>query len=194
VALEASTSELPAPERSKASKIGSRSRRRGAAYERRIAKLLTDKFGVEFKRTPMSGGWTPVGDITPKDPSVASVMPFVIECKKREAWRLEGVFTPVHKKTFLAWMAQAEADVAKAGGHKVPMVILTKNLYVDLAMMRVPHFEAFFNPEFKETDTALFWKAAEAGFFVILPFADLLNRYRPGSAPEFEALLPILPA
>jgi hypothetical protein len=184
-----SKSPLPVEE-VKAPKKPVNGRSKGSAFERRIAKLFTEKFGVEFKRTPMSGGWTPVGDITPKDPTVAGCLPWVIECKCRQGWKLESVFTKAAEKSFLDWFAQAERDVKKSGIDKKPMVVFSKNLYPSLAMMKVADFEASFDGEFGEDSTVLFWRAADRGFFILLPFEELLHRYIPGSHPVFESHLP----
>ena len=78
------------------SKVGSRSRRKGAAFERRLVRVTNGVLGClgwgEWTRTPRSGGWMKAsndpslrklrGDITAPDRC-----PFMLEAKNREAWR-----------------------------------------------------------------------------------------------------------
>ena len=94
-------------EHEKRVQIGKRSRRKGSNYERTIAKKLKQKLGVDFVRTPQSGGFAKKsvkadvfrGDIVPADDSVECALHF--ECKDVKTWSLAK------------WMEQAEADCPK---------------------------------------------------------------------------------
>jgi len=65
--------------------------RKGKGFEREVAKLLTDIFGVEFKRVPMSGAFSTTqhtknqvfkGDVFTEDKVFNKKYNVVIECKR----------------------------------------------------------------------------------------------------------------
>lgn len=95
---------------SSASDRGRRSSRRGKAFERRVAKYLTRVMGFEWRRTPLSGGWTKkrqehLGDVYPVgNPSLEKKV--LVECKNRKGWTLQQLMRktgPVGK-----WMRSLE--------------------------------------------------------------------------------------
>lgn len=98
--------------------LGKRSRNKGASFERTIAKYLQEKYGIEFVRTPQSGGFAKNakkaegfrGDIVPADDSVN--IKLHVECKNTKTWSLPK------------WFEQAESDAPKG---KVPVVIFHKH-------------------------------------------------------------------
>ena len=99
---------------------------KGSGFERLVAKAFSDVFGVEFRRTPMSGGWSHdnpqvAGDLVCMDPTFD--FPFCIECKNSEGWKLESLFTDNHK-WFDDWWKQLirECPVGKAG-----ILVFTRN-------------------------------------------------------------------
>lgn len=105
------------------------SKKKGASYERTIAKLLSKWWGVELHRTPASGGlhWgldnRVCGDIVAP---VEAEFPFVTELKKREQWS----FTQIIKGTgdFLAYWEQVNEDVARLEDPNIhPLLIFSKN-------------------------------------------------------------------
>ena len=90
--------------------MGKTSRRKGASYERVVAQLLKTFWGEEFRRTPLSGGWskkTITGDIIPVDRPKDN-FPFSIECKNQKS-----VSIP-------AWLSQAKSDCPKT---KLPLLM-----------------------------------------------------------------------
>lgn len=97
-----------------ASRQGRRSRAKGAAFERRIAKKLKAALGADFVRTPQSGGFAKGmegaegfrGDVLPA--GGASGFLLHVEAKNAKAWAMAK------------WMAQAEADAPEG---KVPVVV-----------------------------------------------------------------------
>ena len=111
------------------SRRGKTSRAKGASFERNIAKKFQDKYGVELKRTPQSGGFAKKsekaddfrGDITLIDNTLSFLLH--VECKNQKTWSL-------HK-----WIKQAESDCPK---DKIPVVIFhehnTSNNYVSLSL------------------------------------------------------------
>jgi Holliday junction resolvase len=101
-------------------------RQKGASFERKVAKFVSDWWGIDAHRTPQSGGlrWSKdarvTGDIVaPAD----SNFPFSIECKKHEGWTLENLLKGTGEIT--DWWKQAHADAQKVD--KLPLLIFSKN-------------------------------------------------------------------
>lgn len=98
----------------KYSKIGKRSKRKGASYERLLAKKFQEQYDIELKRTPQSGGFAKKstladdfrGDITIVNDKL--VLKLHIEAKNRKTWSLKE------------WIRQAESDCPKG---RVPIVV-----------------------------------------------------------------------
>lgn len=113
--------------KSKLSKQGRSAKRKGGQYERYLAKKFQEKYGVELKRTPQSGGFAKKsekaddfrGDITIVDPK--QVLLLHIEAKSHKT-------ISMHK-----WLNQAEEDCPNG---RTPIVIFheygTSNDYVTL--------------------------------------------------------------
>lgn len=102
------------PEHEKNSRRGRTSKRKGANYERELAKRFQARYGVELKRTPQSGGFAKKsekaddfrGDITIVDPK--KVLKLHIEAKNQKTWQLKQ------------WLDQAESDCPKG---RTPIVV-----------------------------------------------------------------------
>lgn len=113
---------------------GKRAKRKGGQYERDIAKKFQERYGVELKRTPQSGGFAKKsekaddfrGDITIVDNK--KVLKLHIECKDHKTWSLPK------------WLQQSEEDCPK---DRTPVVVFHKHQtskdYVCLSL------EDFFN-------------------------------------------------
>lgn len=111
------------------SRQGRNAKRKGGQYERVIAKRFQDKYGVELKRTPQSGGFAKKsdkaddyrGDITIVD--TKHILLLHIECKNQQKWSLPK------------WLKQAESDCPE---DRLPIVIFhehnTSNDYVTLRL------------------------------------------------------------
>ena len=99
------------------SRKGRNSRNKGASFERQIADILKATLGLEFVRTPQSGGFAKRkdqsegfrGDIVPVDRDVEFVLH--IEAKNAKTW------------SFPAWLKQAESDVPDG---KIPVIVAHK--------------------------------------------------------------------
>ena len=95
-------------------KRGKNAKRKGDNYERDIAKKFQDRYGVELKRTPLSGGFANKsekaddyrGDITIVDNK--QMLKLHIECKNHKNWSLPK------------WIAQAESDCPS---DRIPIVV-----------------------------------------------------------------------
>ena len=113
---------------------GKTAKRKGANFERTIAKKFQQRYGIELKRTPQSGGFAKKsekaddyrGDITIVD--TTKMLLVHIECKDQKTWSLKQ------------WIEQAENDCPEG---RIPIIIFhqhnsSKN-YVCLSL------EDFFN-------------------------------------------------
>lgn len=111
------TSPAPAPTdpaHEQAVKNGKKSKRKGATYERTLAKKFQARYGVELKRTPQSGGFAKKcdkaddfrGDITIVDNK--QMLLLHIEAKNQKTWALKQ------------WLTQAETDCPEG---RTPIVV-----------------------------------------------------------------------
>lgn len=88
------------------------SREKGATFERKVAKLLTETFKTSFNRTPQSGAFATVN----KDTRLAgdvycteSQFIFVVECKKYAEYNLEDLITG-NTGGISKWLNQLEIE------------------------------------------------------------------------------------
>lgn len=103
--------------------MGAKSRNKGNAFERKVAKILSDWSGLELRRTPLSGGWS--SDSRVSGDLVAIDHPefyMHVECKKQEAFSWEA--TLQGHGIFYDWWEQAANACPET---KFPVVIFQKN-------------------------------------------------------------------
>lgn len=117
-------------------------RRKGSNYENKIAKLFGEAFGMEFRRTPLSGGWAKgnpgvAGDLVCMDMDPGDFL-WHIECKNAEGWKLESLFTSKHK-WFDDWWDQA---VRECPDGKSPVLVFSRAYIGDFAACRLCDFGA----------------------------------------------------
>lgn len=101
-------------------------RNKGSKFERDIANGISEWTGVEFKRTPMSGGWAKTGDITPKDPKSMVKFPFNIECKNQMVFSTSALIDCAGvdiNKAIKKWWKQCTDDALKS--KKIPLLVMT---------------------------------------------------------------------
>lgn len=105
--------------------MGKKSRDKGAAFEREVAKLFSEAYGLEFRRTPLSGGWAKDADVAAGDLVCIDDpdFPYMIECKKAENWKFESLFTDNHT-WFDNWWEQA---VEECPDSKEPLLVFSRN-------------------------------------------------------------------
>lgn len=108
---------------------GKRAKRKGSSFERTVAKIFGDKYKVELKRTPQSGGFSKKsekaddyrGDITIVDNT--QMLLLHIEVKNQKTWSLKQ------------WLKQAEDDCPEG---RTPVVVFhqhdSSNNYVCLKL------------------------------------------------------------
>ena len=135
---------------------GRMSRNKGAAYERKIAKILSAWWGEKFFRTPLSGGhqdmasqMAVVGDIITKDKN----FPFHLELKKQEGWALENVLTSDKKGKIGDWIAQAKSDCKE---DKIPFLIFSKNYHPDFFLLEKTEKSSFIFSLIEEKLSSIF--------------------------------------
>ena len=116
-------------EKEERSKRGKNAKAKGASFERTLAKKFQNRYGVELKRTPQSGGFAKKsekadefrGDIVVVDKTKELLLH--IEAKNQKTWSLHQ------------WIKQAESDCPDG---KIPLVIFheynTSNDYVTLKL------------------------------------------------------------
>jgi hypothetical protein len=111
-------------------------RTKGANFERKVAKILSEWSGMQLRRTPLSGGWARAnpevsGDVVCVEPG--KIFPLHIECKNSEAWSWEQVW---HGKgpVLNAWWDQT-VDTCPKG--KIPILVFSK-AYHDVYVVLFP--------------------------------------------------------
>ncbi len=131
------------------SQKGKMSRTKGNSFERDIASLFTEKFGGEFKRTPLSGGWSKKHKECLGDIICPEEFPFIIECKNRETVNLSNIILDEGNSWFLEWWEGLKA-MAKSVG-KEPLLIMKRNRMSPVCIMDLSKFEdvvGLYNPSF----------------------------------------------
>jgi hypothetical protein len=95
---------------------GTKAKRKGSTYERRLAKAFFDKWGVKLVRTPSSGGFQKEsnqelirGDLSCLDPNIDFMLH--AEAKNHKTWNLKK------------WFKQSEEDCPP---RKIPVVLYHK--------------------------------------------------------------------
>ena len=97
---------------------GKNAKRKGADFERKVAKMFQERYGIELVRTPQSGGFAKNktakgeefrGDIVPVDKDTE--LKLHIECKNQKIWKLPE------------WLNQAKEDCPEG---KFPSVVFKK--------------------------------------------------------------------
>ena len=107
--------------------IGKGSQNKGKDFERKIAKKLKDKFGVDVKRTGAQERWKAHGGDVNAPKYIDTILTdFFWECKKREAWSI------------LDWYLKA-ADDAQGSG-QTPVVVASKNHEEDYIFLKFDDF------------------------------------------------------
>ena len=102
-------------------------RNKGAGFERKIAKDLTEWSGKTFERVFRSGGGAAKGDIAPAYHS----WPFVAELKNRESWNHHELFN--NKGNIWKWWKKVCEEARDAD--KYPLLIIKKNRHPALVIL-----------------------------------------------------------
>ena len=103
---------MTTPEKRTASQIGKSNSRTSKVHERRVAHLLTDWAGVEFRRRRAEGRMADTiardltGDVIPVD----QFCRFNIECKKGQGFSLDAMLSNVESCQFTKWWHQSSYD------------------------------------------------------------------------------------
>jgi hypothetical protein len=109
--------------------MASASKLKGAAFESKMAKLLTEELGVEFRRMPLSGAIDYLkGDLWV--PSDTAGFPFAVECKHYAELAWDNFLTAKSTDIIQFWIQASEAaDKMK----KSPLLLFRWNRSKDFA-------------------------------------------------------------
>lgn len=100
---------------------------KGANFERKIAKLLSQKFGVDVKRTgAQESAKVHGGDVNTHRGNKSVLNDFFWECKAREQWDLIG------------WLKKAQDDEGLIG--RPAVVVATRNNQDDYVFLKFSDF------------------------------------------------------
>jgi len=120
------------------SKVGKRSRNKGASFERAISKKFSEWLECKVRRTPMSGAygseWHLGGDLM-----FDIDVPWYVELKNREGWRLEQIFSSKPCGPIIDWLNSTWEEAERA--EKIPMVIFTRNRVESYVALPLLHLE-----------------------------------------------------
>jgi len=118
------------------------SKRKGSTFERKIAKMLNERFETkEFSRTPGSGAFATTHKNLPEhlriqgDLITPSTFPFVVECKNGYDVQLDDLFK--RKSDFKSFISQAQKDASHA--NKDWMVIYQKTRRMAMVVVGKPY-------------------------------------------------------
>ena len=116
---------------------------KGNAFERKVAKMLSEWSGVKFMRTPMSGAIhnfkdkRVVSDIVP--PLILGEFPFSIECKNVNcSWEF-STFLEGTSQTLEKHWKQCVDDAIREG--LLPLLVFTKNFREIYAALNLVDFK-----------------------------------------------------
>jgi len=110
-----------------------RGRRKGHEFENEVAKMLSSWWGEErsFSRTPLSGGWRRLSGMKEVEQYVAGDLicpkdfPFVVECKKVEAFQWHSLIFSYDTSLFKQWFTHCSEEAESV--NKAPFVIFSRN-------------------------------------------------------------------
>lgn len=116
------------------SRAGKKAKRKGGTFERKVAKSLSNFWGVTFYRTPSSGGsplkgdYNMAGDLCTSDED----WKFHVECKNQEALgKFHTIFTS-RKSAVWKWWKQTTEECPT---DQIPLLVFTKNRIPEFCML-----------------------------------------------------------
>jgi len=122
------------------SKIGKRSKAKGKRYESRAAKLLTDFTGVNFRKTPGSGGWNKAGGVKVADYVFCGDIicdnkhfVFSVEAKSRKSFSFVAILKNPEIAAFTGWWKQCIEDAVSI--HKLPFMMFKPDYQEDFVAL-----------------------------------------------------------
>lgn len=132
------------------SKVGRRVKRRGKTYERRVATLLTEFTGVNFRSTPGSGGYNKQGGVTIREELFCgdliadrSDFLYCIEAKNREIFDFNPILKNPETAAFTLWWYQCVQDAKRVGLE--PLMFFKPNGSDDFIVITVDEHQKWLN-------------------------------------------------
>lgn len=105
-------------------------RKKGAEFERAVAKKFAAWANDTVKRTPQSGGWSKGDDYgVSGDLVFKEVRTLHVECKHHKDWDLADLLIGVNKDFVHAWWKQARRECPEG---RVPLLVFAKNRFPPL--------------------------------------------------------------
>ena len=157
-------------------------RSKGHAFENEVAKILTTWSGVQWKRTPQSGGWgskdIASGDLfcaTEFDKKEPLIMPISLELKKVEAWEFVHFFKELDTSPLGSWWTQSVDDALIS--KKIPVLIFNRNRYPIFIMLdnkSITRLEKLGNKKYDQKLPRLYCTIKKDHVSVLL-LSDFLN-------------------
>ena len=105
-------------------KLGRANRRKGAAYERKVANIMTKLTGQTYRRTPYSGAGHIPGDIM----RLPEPFPYEIELKNRHDITLTRIFK--NPNTIQKYVSDTQILIFNESS--LSMVVIHKDMYINL--------------------------------------------------------------
>lgn len=126
------------------------SRAKGATFERFVAKTISEWWGCDARRTPLSGGWgaaVTAGDIIllppeKDDPEFDSRFaryrdwPFSVECKAHKELSIDALFHSPDKSPLSKFLVQC--CIAASRENRIPLLVAKRNNGKPLAFIVLP--------------------------------------------------------
>jgi len=151
--------------------------KKGHAFERDIAKKLTELLGFKIVRVPMSGGFSTMNDsnVFPGDLMAASdkdIFKFEIECKhyNKNNIIMEILNKKLKEIKIFKWIKQSSRDALKR--NVVPLIIFKINRSIVLTILRTREIKEDKNWFLKDKNNILMFKKNNNSF-IITPFKNL---------------------
>lgn len=150
-------------------------KRKGDNFERKVAKIFTEWFGSEVRRTPLSGATGIKIDLLGD-----RRFPFLVECKKDESWRVESVLSDRG-----AWSGYLE-DLDKQkyslyySPDKIQLLVIARNyssIYAIIEDKELEKLKAKCCNGFSDT-RFIYFRFKGRGFYMFL-LTDFLSKINP---------------
>lgn len=114
--------------------MGKNNKKAGNEEERQIAKILSERFGADFRRTPLSGGFhlSYPGDIHNFGSTDTPLDNMIIEIKRRKQWAIKEWFDTLMKHCCRTFPTKKGLLIGRYTGDKRRYAIMTLEDFLSL--------------------------------------------------------------